>query len=147
VWRERVVQGAAAGAVAAAAVGGVATGLGVRGGAAATAFAEVGRRALGIAATAPRLAQTTAVVAGVLLHLALVVALSIVFALVAGRLRGARLWLAALAYAALVYVTRGALPALLRVGHDPAALPQQLLLHLALAVGLAAGIRLAPLPR
>jgi hypothetical protein len=35
----------------------------------------------------------------------------------------------------------------LRIGHDPEALPPQLLLHLALAVGLAVGIRLAPLHR
>jgi len=34
-------------------------------------------------------------------------------------------WLAALAFAALLFVTRDGLPALLRIGHDPEALPPQ----------------------
>jgi len=137
----------AAGAVAAAAVGGVATGLGAREGDATRAFVAAGRRALGVAATEPRLAQAAALAAGALLHLALALSLGILFALLAGRLRGVFLWLAALAFAALLFVTRDGLPALLRIGHDPEALPPQLLLHLALAVGLAVGIRLAPLHR
>ena len=132
-----------AGTVAAGAVAGALTGFGVRAGAAASAFAAAGRRALGAAA-----APDAALAAGVLVQLLAPLAWGVAFALLAGRLRGAQLWGTALAFAAILFVTRERVPVLLQLGHGSAVAPPQLaLLHIALALALVVGIRIAPLTR
>ena len=134
-----------AGTVAAGAVAGALTGFGVRGSGAASVFAAAGRGALG---AGPGASQGAALAAGVVLQLLSPLAWGVVFALLAGRLSGPRLWGAALAFAALLFVTRERVPLLLQIGHGPAVAPPQLaLLHIALALALVLGIRIAPLAR
>ena len=143
--RERVRRGLSAGIIAAAATAGAVAGFGVRRGAPAEPFTNAGRLFLGIAATEDGTRQLGAFAVGVLLHVGSALAWSVAFALLAARLRGARLLVAALLFAGAVYVLRERLPELLRVGHGGRAFPPQLVvLHVVLGLALAAGIRLAP---
>jgi hypothetical protein len=136
----------AAGVMAAAATAGVLVGFGVREGAPGGAFTSAGRLLLGVGATQGGRAQLAALVCGALAHVAASLAWGVLFGLVAARLRGVALFAAALVFAAAVYGVRDHAPALLRVGYGARALPPHLvLLHAVLSVGLAVGIRLAPL--
>ena len=89
--------------------------------------------------------QVAAVTLGVILHFAWIVALGVCFALVARALRGAALLLAALAFAAAVYVLAGRLvPSLVHATLMALySTARVLFVHVILALGLAAGMRLA----
>jgi hypothetical protein len=132
--------------MAAAATAGALVGFGVREGAPGASFLTAGRLLLGVAPTEGGDAQVAAAAVGVLAHAATCVVWGLLFGLVAARLRGLRLIAAALVFAAAVYGIREYVPALLRVGYGSRAFPPQLvLLHAALALALAAGIRIAQL--
>jgi len=136
--------GLRAGTIAAAATGGVVAGFGVREGSPAEPFAALGRLLLGVAATEGVGRQLAATAAGLFLHAAVATAWGVLFALVAARLRGWRLVLAAGLFAAAAAVASTALPALLRLGYGVRPLPPQLaLLYTVLALSLVAGVRLA----
>ena len=141
---ERVRAGLTAGAIAAAATAGAVVGFGMTQGAPAEAFTSAGRLLLGVAPTEGGGRQLGAFAVGVLLHVGGALAWGLAFALIAGRLRGVRLLAAALLFAAAVYLVRERAPALLRIGHGARAFPPQVVvLHVVLALALAAGIRLA----
>jgi hypothetical protein len=134
------------GAVAGAATAGVlvryghAAGIGYLG-----AFAHVGRLATGVTLADGRPAQAMATITGLLLHLLVVSAWSLLFAAVAAGWGEARRWLAAFVIALLAWGAGHAiLPGMLRLGHGARAFPiQEIALHLVLAVALALGMRLA----
>jgi hypothetical protein len=136
--------GLRAGTIAAAATGGVVAGFGVRDGSMAEPFAALGRLLLGIAATEGAGRQLAATAAGLFVHAAVATAWGALFALVAARLRGWRLVLAAGSFSAAAAIASTALPELLRLGYGARALPPQLaLLYTVLALSLVAGMRLA----
>ena len=145
--RERVRKGLTAGIIAAAATAGAVTGFGIRPGEPAEPFTNAGRLVLGIAATENGTRQLGAFAFGVLLHVGAALVWGVAFALLAAGLRGVRLLVAALLFAGAVYAARERVPELLRLGYGGRAFPPQLVvLHVVLALGLAAGIRLARLP-
>ena len=82
--------------------------------------------------------------AALLLHLAALAAWGVLFALLAGRLRGLRLLVAAIAYVLLLWlVNRAVLPSTLSVGLAQLLSPWELgAFYLVLAIALAVGIRL-----
>jgi hypothetical protein len=139
--------GVRCGLFAAAATAGVLAGFAIRAGdGAAAPFAAAGRMLLGVPASAGAAAQSLAVVAGVLLHCAIVVAWALPFAALVRRRRSAAvLVVTAALYAAAAYLTSERLfPELLRLGHGARAFPPQLvLLYVVLAVALGLGMRLA----
>lgn len=144
--RDALRDGARCGLFAAAATAGVVAGFSryAPGGMLAP-FATSGRMLLGVASSEARAAQISALVGGLALHAAVVVGWGVLFALLAGALRGARLWLAGALFAAGVYATSEyILPPLLRLGHGMRPFPSQLaLLYTVLALSLVVGMRLA----
>lgn len=82
--------------------------------------------------------------AALLLHLAVLVIAGVIFALFAARLRGVRLFGAAVAYALLIWlVNRLTLPTVLSTGLARLLSPwEQALFYLVLAVALALGVKL-----
>ena len=139
--------GVRCGLFAAAATAGVLAGFAIRAGdGAAAPFAATGRMLLGVPASAGAAAQSLAVVVGVLLHCAIVVAWALPFAALVRRRRSAAVLLVTAAlYAAAAYLASERLfPELLRLGHGARAFPPQLvLLYAVLAVALGLGMRLA----
>jgi hypothetical protein len=109
------------------------------------AFTQVGRLVTGVTAVDAALAQHAATIVGVLVHLAVATAWSLVFAIVAVDWRGLRRWLAAVVVAAFAWgAGQALLPTVLRLGHGARARPPQIaLLHVVLALSLAVGMRLA----
>ena len=133
------------GAIAAAATTGALAGFGARERAPGEAFRALGRVLLGVATNEGPRAQHLALLAGLLLHAATLVAWGVLFALIAGRLRGAALIAAAAVFSLVAYaLSSGILPPLLRLGYGAKAFPPQLvLLYSVLALALAVGMRLA----
>jgi hypothetical protein len=133
------------GTIAAAATAGVLAGFGLGAEGAASPFRHLGRLALGVTQNAGAAAQTAAAAAGLALHLVLAGLWGLLFVLVAGGLRGVRLFGAALLFALFVYaLDLGLLPPLLRLGHGARAFPSQsVFLHLVLALVLGLGTRIA----
>ena len=133
------------GLIAAAATAGVLAGFGLSQDGALSPFAVLGRLTLGVPQNAGPAAQSAATLAGVALHTALAGLWGVLFVLVAGGARGARLALSAVLFALFVYaLDLGLLPPLLRLGHGARAFPSQsAFLHLVLAVALGIGTWIA----
>jgi len=131
------------GAVSAAATAGVMAGFARREHIA--AFSGAGRQLLAIIPGGASPSATTALAAGVALHLLVAFLWAALFVLVAGRLRGLALGVVAcVASAGIWALDQRLIPPVLRYGNDLTAFaPQALVLHLALAVALALGTRLA----
>jgi hypothetical protein len=133
------------GLIAAAATAGVLAGFGLGQDGALSPFAVLGRLTLGVPQNASAAAQSAATLAGIALHTVLAGLWGVLFVLVAGGARGARLALAAVLYALFVYaLDSGLLPPLLRLGHGARAFPSQsAFLHLVLAAALGIGTWIA----
>jgi hypothetical protein len=131
------------GAVSASATAGVMAGFAVR--EHVELFSGAGRQLLAITGGASSPSPSTALAAGIGLHLLVGLAWGLAFALVAGRLRGLPLLIvAALASAVIWALDQRLIPPVLRYGNDLTAFaPQAAVFHLALAVALAVGTRLA----
>lgn len=133
--------GAITGAIAGAATAGALVGLGLRHGVALDPFLFAGRSAIGAAG------PVLATIVGVLMHLAWMLVWGACFTVVAAPLRGARLALAALAFAAVVwtiatYALPEASPAVRFAGLTTAG---TVFVYLVLAAALVPGMRLARL--
>ena len=145
VIRDRVRQGVHAGVVAAAATAGTLVGFGLARGEAWRPLNAVAHLVLGYRARLMDRFHPVVTPAGIALHLLFVVIWGVLFALIAARLRGWRLAIAAAALGAAAFVvdTR-LLPERLDPGF-PALLtrPELLALYAVLAAALALGLRLA----
>lgn len=108
-------------------------------------FSGAGRQLLAIIGRASSPSPSTALAAGIGLHLVVGLAWGIAFALVAGRLRGRLLVIVAALTSAVIWaLDQRLIPPVLRYGNDLTAFaPQAAIFHLVLAVALAVGIRLA----
>jgi hypothetical protein len=108
-------------------------------------FATTGRMLLGVSVNEGRAAQLLALGGGIALHTVVAVGWAVLFALLAGSLRGVGRWLAAAVFAVGAYgASEFLLPMLLRLGHGARPFPMQLaLLYAVLAVALVIGMRLA----
>jgi hypothetical protein len=136
-----------AGAIAAAATGGVVAGFGLHRGGMLEPFAAAGRRLLDIAPTETGAARPMALAAGVLAHIGCAMLWAILFGALAGRARGARLLVFALCFAAVgTLVDRRILPVSLRLGHGmDDGVMQTFMLYIVLTLALMVGMRLAQL--
>ena len=145
--REGAVRvGARCGIVVAAATAGAITGFSLHApGGPLAPFATTGRMLLGVSLNEARAEQLFALLGGLALHTLVAVAWSVLFALLAGSVRGLRLWMSAALFAVAAYVaSEYLLPSLLRLGHGARPFPSQLaLLYAVLAVALVVGMRLA----
>jgi hypothetical protein len=149
VLKERVRQGAQAGVVAWAATLGVLIGFGRSRGASLQPLNSIAHSLFGTRALLMQGFDWLVTPAALLLHLAALVAWAVLFALLAGRLRGVPLLAAAGAYALVVWlVNRIALPSGLVTGFVRVLSPWEIgAIYLVLALALAAGLRLgAPTP-
>jgi hypothetical protein len=136
-WLRVAVLGAAASA-------GALVGFGVRRGGPGTLLSAAGDRLLGVPAfVAPDRTLGVSALLGVAHHLVAAVAWGLVFAALAGRLRGARLAGVALLVAALAVSADRVLPAAFCLAAGVASAPQRVLLAIVLAAALATGMRLA----
>lgn len=141
-----LAAGIRTGAIAGAATAGVLVRYGIASGDGAwAAFTQVGRLVTGVTLADGAWARRAATIAGILVHLAVAGAWSLLFARLARGARAPRRWALAIGIA-LVAGVAGAwlLPAVLQLGHGvwvPA--PQLVLLHAVLALALVLGIRLA----
>ena len=141
--RQRLRTGLQVGLIAAAATAGVAFGYGRRERGGFRPFAAVGRHLSGGSFRTGALADFLSTMLGLAFHVALIVAWGVLFALIAARLRGWLRVLAACAVGAVAYAVHAALPPLLRPGYDVMALRPQIAVHIALALALAVGMRIA----
>jgi hypothetical protein len=144
VLSTRITVGLWAGLVSAAATAGVLVGLGLRHDAATTAFFLAGRSL--VASSAGMIAPTpVAVVLGIVIHVAWMVLWGVCFTIVAARLRGAALFLAAALFAALIGTLSATfLPGALGAGAVAALTRAQTLFFLSLlGLSLAAGTLIA----
>jgi hypothetical protein len=145
VLRDRVRQGARAGIVAAAATLGALVGFGQARGAPlkplnAIAYAVFGTRAYFMTGF-----DWGVTLAALALHVVALVSLAVLFALVAGHLRGARLLLAALLFSGLVYLFDRIVGPTHTISGVDATLsgPEIGAMYMVLALSLALGVRLA----
>ena len=145
VLSDRMRAGVETGVIAAAATAGALAGLGARDRAPVEAFRALGRMLLGVSASEAPRAQSLALVTGIVIHAATVTLWGVLFAVIAARLRGVGLFVAAAVFSLVAYaVSSGILPPLLRLGYGAKAFPPQLaLLYSVLALALAMGMRLA----
>lgn len=144
----RVRQGAQAGIVAWAATLGVLVGFGRSRGASLQPLNAIAHVFFGTRALLMQGFDWAVTPSALLLHLVALTAWGVLFALLAGRLRGLRLLGAAVAYALVLwFVNRVALPSVLSVGLAQLLSPWELgAFYLVLALALAAGIRLGAPP-
>jgi len=130
--------------VSAAATAGALLGFGMRVGAPAWLFSAAGDRLRGVPAfVAPDRAFRLSAALGTLHHVALLLAWSLAFTLVARRLRGGRLAAAAVATSLFAVVADAALPPALRQAAGAMTLGQRAVYGIVLAAALAVGMRLA----
>lgn len=143
--RERVRQGAWAGIIAAAATLGTLLGFGRARGAMLRPLNAVAHMVYGTRAFLMDELYAPITLTALALHVASVLLWGIVFALVAGRLRGARLVLAALLFSAFAWATdRFLVPSALAPGFDQVLSPLEVAtVYLVLALSLAIGISVA----
>lgn len=143
VLRERLRRGLVAGVIAAAATAGALLGLGRGHGATFTLLNDAAHVLIGERARLVESAHSVVTTLAMLVHVAVVLVWSVLFALLAGSLRGWRLALAAVLYAAAVLaVDQWILPASLRPGFETAmSIPELVLLYAILAISLAFGLR------
>ena len=141
----RTRAGLQVGLIAAAATAGALAGFGMGRSGPLDPFRVLGRLTLGVTQNAGAAAQSAATVAGIGLHTALAGLWGLLFVLVAGGTRGARLALAAALFALFVYaLDLGLLPPILRLGHGARAFPSQsAFLHAVLATALGLGTWIA----
>lgn len=136
-WLRVAVLGAAASA-------GALVGFGVRRGAPGTLLSAAGERLRGVPAfVAPDRAFGASAFLGLAHHLVAAVAWGLVFAALAGRLRGARLAAVALVVATIAVSVDRVLPAPFSLAVGVASVPQRVVLAVVLAAALATGMRLA----
>ena len=133
------------GALAGAATTGVVVGFGLRVGSALRPFAALGRELLAMDAAHTGLRRALATGAGLLVHLLVVLAWAVLFALVAARWRGWRLWAAAAVTGALaVLADRLLVPEVWRLSDAPGVSPlHRAAYYAALFLALALGTRVA----
>jgi hypothetical protein len=134
-----------AGVVAAMATAGALVGFGLRDGAVGRSFVVAGGAILSRFGIPVIPNQGAAVMLGVLLHFAWIVALGVCFAVVARTLRGAALILAAVVFAGAVYLLADrVIPSLVHATLTALfSTARVVFVHVVLALGLAAGMRLA----
>ncbi len=137
------------GLIAAAATAGALAGFGLGHDGPLSAFRVLGRLTLGVTQNAGSTAQSAATLTGLGLHTVLVGLWGVLFVLIAGGVRGARLAGAAALFALFVYaLALGLLPPLLRLGHGARAFPSQsVFLHFVLAAALGVGTWIASTSR
>ena len=142
---DRVVAGLRAGAVAASGTAGALVGFGGRQGTPARPFNAIAALVLGARAEGIWGVDAAATSIGVLLHVALVLFLGVLFALLAAPLRGARLLVSAVLFSALVALAGcRALPASVHASVASAVtMPQVVVVYLVLSLCLVYGMRLA----
>lgn len=143
--RERVRQGAWAGIIAAAATLGTLLGFGRARGATLRPLNAVAHMVYGTRAFLMDELYAPITLTALVLHVASVLLWGIAFALLAGRLRGIRLLIAALLFSGFAWVTdRFLVPAALAPGFEQVLSPLELAtVYLVLALSLAAGVRAA----
>lgn len=143
VLRERVRRGLVAGVIAAAATAGALLGLGRAHGATFTLLNDAAHVLIGERARLVESAHGVVTILAMLVHVAVVLVWSVLFALLAGSLRGWRLVLAALVFtAAVVAIDLWLLPASMRPGFETAmSVSELVLLYGILAASLAFGVR------
>ena len=131
--------------VAAMATAGALVGFGLRDGTVGRSFVVAGGAILSRLGIPVLPHQVAAVTIGVMLHFAWIVALGVCFALVARTLRGAMLVLAALAFTGIVYVLADrVVPAVVHATLTALfSTARVVFVHVILALGLAAGMRIA----
>jgi hypothetical protein len=110
-----------------------------------SAFAGMGRQLLAVIASATRPTPATAILVGVALHVVLALCWARLFVLVAGRLQGFALVVAAVVASAVIWAINSEwMPSVLRFGNDLTAfVPQATIFYVVLALALAAGMRFA----